>query len=98
MERRTCTRHFCNGSGTTGPRNGPIISAISMVGAISGGIVIGLISDRIGRRKAIVISLLLGMLVIPLWALCAARRAVDRGRIPAAVLRAGGLGRDPRAS
>jgi SHS family lactate transporter-like MFS transporter len=45
-----------------------IISAISMVGAISGGILIGLISDRIGRRKAIVISLLLGVLVIPIWA------------------------------
>jgi SHS family lactate transporter-like MFS transporter len=45
-----------------------IISAISMVGAITGGILIGLISDRIGRRKAIVISLLLGVLVIPVWA------------------------------
>lgn len=45
-----------------------VISAISMVGAISGGIIIGLISDRIGRRRAIVTSLLLGVLVVPLWA------------------------------
>jgi SHS family lactate transporter-like MFS transporter len=45
-----------------------IISAISMVGAIAGGIIIGLISDRIGRRKAIITSLLLGVLVIPVWA------------------------------
>jgi SHS family lactate transporter-like MFS transporter len=45
-----------------------IISAISMVGAITGGILIGLISDRIGRRKAIITSLLLGVLVIPVWA------------------------------
>jgi SHS family lactate transporter-like MFS transporter len=45
-----------------------IISAISMVGAISGGILIGLFSDKIGRRKAIVMALLAGMLVIPLWA------------------------------
>ncbi len=45
-----------------------IISAISMVGAIAGGVLIGLISDRIGRRKAIIISLLMGFLVIPVWA------------------------------
>lgn len=45
-----------------------IISAISMVGAISGGILIGLLSDRIGRRKAIVLSLAAGVFVIPLWA------------------------------
>lgn len=45
-----------------------IISAISMVGAIMGGVLIGLVSDNIGRRKAIVISLLVGLLVIPLWA------------------------------
>jgi SHS family lactate transporter-like MFS transporter len=45
-----------------------IISGISMVGAIVGGVLVGLASDRIGRRKAIVMSLLLGVLVIPLWA------------------------------
>ena len=39
-----------------------------MLGAISGGILIGLVSDRIGRRKAIIISLLLGILIIPVWA------------------------------
>jgi len=39
-----------------------------MVGAILGGTLVGLISDRIGRRKAIIISLLLGVLVIPVWA------------------------------
>ncbi len=45
-----------------------IISAISMVGAILGGVLVGLFSDRIGRRKAIITSLLLGVLVIPVWA------------------------------
>jgi MFS transporter, SHS family, lactate transporter len=41
---------------------------VSMIGAIAGGVLIGLISDRAGRRKAIVISLLLGVLMIPIWA------------------------------
>lgn len=45
-----------------------IVLIVSMLGAIAGGIFIGLISDRAGRRKAIVSSLLLGILTIPLWA------------------------------
>lgn len=44
------------------------ISAISMVGAIAGGVMIGLISDKIGRRRAIVTALLLAVAVIPIWA------------------------------
>ena len=44
------------------------ISAISMVGAITGGILIGMISDRLGRRRAIVIALIMGILLTPLWA------------------------------
>jgi SHS family lactate transporter-like MFS transporter len=45
-----------------------IISAISSVGAIAGGIFFGFMSDRIGRRRAIVTALLLAVVVIPLWA------------------------------
>jgi MFS transporter, SHS family, lactate transporter len=44
------------------------LTAISMVGAIIGGIVFGHISDRIGRRRAIVTALLLAIIVIPIWA------------------------------
>jgi MFS transporter, SHS family, lactate transporter len=51
-----------------GPVERSTISAISMVGAIFGGIIVGFLSDRIGRRKAIVISLLLAIAVTPLWA------------------------------
>lgn len=51
-----------------GPVERSSISAISMIGAIIGGIAIGFLSDRIGRRKAIVISLLLAIAVTPLWA------------------------------
>jgi SHS family lactate transporter-like MFS transporter len=44
------------------------LTAFSMVGAITGGIVFGHISDRIGRRRAIVIALVLALLAIPIWA------------------------------
>ena len=44
------------------------ISAFSMIGAIIGGILIGLFSDKIGRRRAIVISLVAAILTTPLWA------------------------------
>jgi SHS family lactate transporter-like MFS transporter len=44
------------------------ISAISMVGALVGGVTVGLLSDRIGRRRAIVLSLITGILLTPLWA------------------------------
>jgi SHS family lactate transporter-like MFS transporter len=45
-----------------------MVLIVSMIGAILGGVLIGLISDRAGRRKAIVSSLLLSILTIPLWA------------------------------
>jgi MFS transporter, SHS family, lactate transporter len=45
-----------------------LISALSMVGAIIGGICIGLYSDHFGRRRALVTSLLLAILIVPLWA------------------------------
>ena len=45
-----------------------LITAVSMVGAIFGGVTIGYFSDRIGRRRAIVISLCLAVLMTPVWA------------------------------
>jgi SHS family lactate transporter-like MFS transporter len=45
-----------------------LLTAFSMVGAIIGGIVFGHISDRLGRRRAIVTALVLAILVIPIWA------------------------------
>ncbi len=45
-----------------------LFSAFSMCGAILGGTLCGLVSDKIGRRKTMVLSLLGGILAIPLWA------------------------------
>jgi SHS family lactate transporter-like MFS transporter len=51
-----------------GPRARAALTAFSMVGAIVGGISFGYWSDRIGRRRAIVIALVAAVAMIPLWA------------------------------
>jgi len=53
-------RHF-------GPGMTTIISVISMIGAITGGTLIGLYSDRSGRRRAMITAGVCALLVIPLW-------------------------------
>ena len=45
-----------------------VITAISGVGAIIGGIIFGHFSDKWGRRRTIITAFVLGALVIPLWA------------------------------
>ena len=50
------------------PRTRSLITAISMLGAIAGGTLMGLVSDRIGRRRALILPLALAMMSIPLWA------------------------------
>jgi SHS family lactate transporter-like MFS transporter len=50
-----------------GPHGKAAVNAISMVGAIIGGVTVGLLSDRIGRRRAMIGSFLLAIAVIPLW-------------------------------
>ncbi len=47
------------------------IAAIYNVGAILGGILCGSLSERIGRRRMIVIAALLSLPVLPLWAFAA---------------------------
>jgi MFS transporter, SHS family, lactate transporter len=44
------------------------IAVLYNVGALVGGIVFGLVSDRFGRRRSMVAALLLAVLAIPLWA------------------------------
>jgi SHS family lactate transporter-like MFS transporter len=50
------------------PQTVSYIAIIYNVGAIIGGLVMGHYSDRVGRRRAMVTSLLLAMVAIPLWA------------------------------
>ena len=51
-----------------GPGTRSALTALTMVGALSGGVVFGMFSDRLGRRRGIVVALGLAMLMIPLWA------------------------------
>jgi MFS transporter, SHS family, lactate transporter len=44
------------------------LTAISMIGALTGGLVCGWLSDRIGRRRMIVAALAGALVLIPLWA------------------------------
>jgi MFS transporter, SHS family, lactate transporter len=51
-----------------GPAQRSVITGISMIGAILGGLVFGAWSDRIGRRRAMIAALVGGILLVPLWA------------------------------
>ena len=50
------------------PHEVGIIAVIYNIGAILGGLFFGALSERIGRRRAIVIAALIALPVIPLWA------------------------------
>jgi len=44
------------------------LTAFSMVGALVGGVLSGFLSDRIGRRRAIVLCLICAVFIVPAWA------------------------------
>ena len=50
------------------PMRRSAITAFSGVGAIIGGIIVGHLSDRWGRRRAIITAFVVGIAMIPLWA------------------------------
>lgn len=50
------------------PHTVGLIAIVYNIGALLGGIVFGTFSERIGRRRAIVLAALLAIPVIPLWA------------------------------
>jgi SHS family lactate transporter-like MFS transporter len=49
------------------PRAVGAIAVIYNIGAIAGGIICGSLSERIGRRRTIVIAALLSLPMVPLW-------------------------------
>lgn len=51
-----------------GPQSVMLVAVVANLGALAGGIVFGNWSERIGRRRAIVIAAVLAIPVIPLWA------------------------------
>ncbi|HEV8597918.1 MAG TPA: MFS transporter [Gemmatimonadales bacterium] len=51
------------------PTRRAALTAFSMVGAILGGLWFGHLSDRIGRRRAMIMALMGAILTVPLWGL-----------------------------
>ena len=50
------------------PKTVAVMTSISAIGAIIGGTLFGLLSDRMGRRRAMITALGCALVVIPLWA------------------------------
>src|SRR5579864_7550766 len=50
------------------PKTVSLIAIVYNLGALVGGILFGTLSERIGRRRAIVIAALLAIPIVPLWA------------------------------
>jgi SHS family lactate transporter-like MFS transporter len=51
-----------------GPGKRSVISGLSSIGAIIGGVSVGLLSDRFGRRRGIAFALFGAIVLVPLWA------------------------------
>jgi MFS transporter, SHS family, lactate transporter len=49
------------------PRTVATIAIIYNIGALLGGLVFGYLSDRIGRRRAMITAVLCGLAVVPIW-------------------------------
>jgi MFS transporter, SHS family, lactate transporter len=49
------------------PKAVAIIAVIYNVGALAGGLTFGWLSDRLGRRRAMVAAVLMGVAIVPLW-------------------------------
>jgi SHS family lactate transporter-like MFS transporter len=68
------------------------ITALSMVGAIVGGILFGLLSDRWGRRRMIIVAMFGALLAVPLWAFAPSKWGLVAGAFAMQFLIQGALG------
>ncbi len=77
------------------------VTALTMVlnvGAIVGGLTFGALSEKIGRRKGIVLAALLALPIIPLWAFSATPLMLGLGAFLIQIVRPRRLGRGAGAS
>ncbi len=79
------------------PQTTGLIVIIYNLGALLGGILFGTWSERIGRRRAIIVAALLAIPVIPLWAYSHSVAMFAAGRLSDAVHGAGSVGSDSGA-
>jgi MFS transporter, SHS family, lactate transporter len=68
------------------------VTAFSMVGALLGGVLFGLHSDRRGRRRTIVLALCAAILITPLWAFAPSLPLIAAGAFLMQVLVQGAWG------
>ena len=74
------------------------IVVIYNIGAIAGGLIFGSLSQRFGRRYTVVFCAVLGLPIVPLFALLTFRRDALPRLVLDAVRGSRGMGRHPRAS
>ena len=58
-----------------------LMTAIANVGAICGGLLFGCLSEKIGRRRAIMIAALLALPALPFWAFGSTPLILAAGRV-----------------
>jgi MFS transporter, SHS family, lactate transporter len=68
------------------------ITAVSMIGAIVGGVLFGLFSDEWGRRRMIVVAMLGALLAIPMWAFSNSKLELVTGAVIMQFLIQGAMG------
>jgi SHS family lactate transporter-like MFS transporter len=63
------------------PMRRAAVTALSGLGAIAGGIIVGHLSDKWGRRRAIISAFVMAALIIPLWAFAPNQPSLVAGAI-----------------